>query len=341
MLSQVPVVLITGFLGSGKTTLIKQVLETPGLPARIGIIQNEFAPANADAQEIRQSSSGNYRLLELNNGSIFCVCLLDSFLESLHEFSQNYHPDLILIETSGLADPIAVGEIFNNPKTETPIDSTATNPPFYLKGSIAVVDARHFLSLSRFQRQLRNQVRIADQIILNKIDCVDDTSAIENQIKALNPIARLHKTTYCEANWATLLTEDIHSRRDLAPRTGPTAEPSGRPRELQSTAFRSSKQIHRHQIHEFVKQLTQQTFRAKGTVTCDDRTSHSIHCVFGDVSITPISNPEPTAKTFLVTISETLTHNDLKNLYLQHTQSPVTVTVGCEFTSHLPLTPNP
>jgi G3E family GTPase len=72
-MTQIPFFLVTGFLGSGKTTFLKSALEK--LPKKkVAIIQNEFAPASIDGTELKRQD-GNYKTLEINNGSVFCVCL--------------------------------------------------------------------------------------------------------------------------------------------------------------------------------------------------------------------------------------------------------------------------
>ena len=71
----IPFYLITGFLGSGKTTLLKYLLNHVGSRYRIAVIQNEFAPTGMDGMELKRESP-DFKLLEINNGSVFCVCQL-------------------------------------------------------------------------------------------------------------------------------------------------------------------------------------------------------------------------------------------------------------------------
>ena len=75
-IGKIPLILITGFLGSGKTSLLKQILRETGSEKRIAIVQNEFAPGRVDSNEL-QSTGFPFDLLEVNNGSVFCACLLD------------------------------------------------------------------------------------------------------------------------------------------------------------------------------------------------------------------------------------------------------------------------
>ena len=81
----IPMQLVTGFLGSGKTTFLKNYLDEFSGSRKIGIIQNEFSEVNIDTLEIQQNKPG-FEILEVNNGSVFCVCLLGSFVDSLAAF---------------------------------------------------------------------------------------------------------------------------------------------------------------------------------------------------------------------------------------------------------------
>ena len=106
-MQKIPFHIISGFLGSGKTTLLKRIIEKYSDNAKIGIIQNEFAPANIDGVELKKSGD-NFTLLEINNGSVFCVCLLGDFLRSLEKFINENTPDILVIECSGLSDTTSI-----------------------------------------------------------------------------------------------------------------------------------------------------------------------------------------------------------------------------------------
>ena len=103
-MGKTPFFLITGFLGSGKTTFLKMITTQFGNKLRIGIVQNEFAPGAVDGTELKNSGS-SFEILEVNNGSVFCVCLLGSFIKSLSEFVETHQPDMLFLEASGLSDP--------------------------------------------------------------------------------------------------------------------------------------------------------------------------------------------------------------------------------------------
>ena len=111
----IPLRLITGFLGSGKSTFLMNYLDAFSSSRKIAVIQNEFSSASIDGQLIRQNN-GVYKMLEINNGSVFCVCLLGSFIDSLAAFIEDNNPDEIIMEASGMSDPISIGQIFQSIK---------------------------------------------------------------------------------------------------------------------------------------------------------------------------------------------------------------------------------
>ena len=99
-------------MGSGKTTFLKRMLAAHQSEKKIAIIQNEFAPANIDGEDLKRDGK-NFEILEINNGSVFCVCLLSNFISSLTEFIKAHKPDVIFLEASGLSDPIAIAQLLD------------------------------------------------------------------------------------------------------------------------------------------------------------------------------------------------------------------------------------
>ena len=92
----IPLHLVTGFFGSGKTSFLKHYLRKFGSQRKIAVVQNEFSPSNIDGKELKLTES--YEILEINNGSVFCVCLLGSFIDSLGAFIDDIQPDEIEVK---------------------------------------------------------------------------------------------------------------------------------------------------------------------------------------------------------------------------------------------------
>ncbi len=180
----IPFYLVTGFLGSGKTTFLKRFLDNFSGKQRIGVIQNEFAPGQVDGKELRRTGH-SFELLEVNKGSVFCVCLLSDFRKSLADFIDEIQPDMVILEATGLADPIAIGELFQ---------ASELKDRLYLAQVWCVVDSVNFIKMEESMTRIRHQVRIADVVILNKSDFKDiDKKSLRNRVKTLNPFAILQE----------------------------------------------------------------------------------------------------------------------------------------------------
>lgn len=178
--------LLSGFLGSGKTTFLKKMLESkPDL--NMGIIMNEFGKISIDGPILENSK---VEMVELTRGSIFCSCLKLSFAEALIQMADN-PLDYVFVESSGLADPSNIGEILES------VDNFTTTPYEYC-GCINIVDAYHFMGQVKEIETVSRQVETADLIIVNKVDRVDSKThhQICEHLKELNPNAEILTSTY-------------------------------------------------------------------------------------------------------------------------------------------------
>jgi G3E family GTPase len=178
-----PVTIVTGFLGSGKTTLVNRLLrEAHG--QRIAVIENEYGEVGVDAEFL--AHSGEETIIQLANGCLCCTVRGD-LARALQELVQRADAqriafDRVLIETTGLADP--------GPVIQTFLAETAIESRFHLDGVVALVDACHAPGQSD-RLEFRAQVAYADRLLLTKTDCVDvqEQARIEELLAMLNPRA--------------------------------------------------------------------------------------------------------------------------------------------------------
>lgn len=275
----IPLVLVTGFLGSGKTTLVKYLLENmdPGL--RIGIVQNEYASANIDTSEL-QRVDRTFEVLEVNNGSVFCVCLLGSFIDSLADFTDQYNPDLVMIEASGLSDPIAIAEILQHEKL---VDRV------YLSSVWCIIDGQNYRKVSRMNTRVERQIMIADRIILNKSDLIEgNKDAILTVLSELNPDAEIYTSTYCQVP-LNMVLEPVNEPLAILKGTEHRQFEPGRRADISTVVLRTSRPIDRKGLDVFIREVESKLVRLKGFVLLSDQKIISIQSEFGKTKMMEVS----------------------------------------------------
>ncbi|MEA3087665.1 MAG: hypothetical protein QOC89_5362 [Paraburkholderia sp.] len=195
---KLPVTIISGFLGAGKTTLVNQLLQQHA-PGSIGVVVNEFGEVGIDGQLIVAEEQA---LVEINNGCVCCTVradLVDSVKALLARPQTGSAPmQRLIVETSGLADPAPVLQTFlADPDLREAVD---------LESVVTVVDALHL------RQQLdddiaREQVAFADVILINKLDLIaqDELIALERTIRSLNPSAAIITSTRSQIRADALL----------------------------------------------------------------------------------------------------------------------------------------
>ncbi len=271
---KIPFYIVTGFLGGGKTTFLKHFLRTFSGKYRIGVIQNEFAPGQVDGAELRREEE-DFELLEINKGSVFCVCLLNDFTRSLKSFIEKYHPDLLLLEASGLADPIAVAEVLQGPELF---------PLLYLSYIWTIVDAEHFGKVGSMVTRVERQVRVADKVLINKIDKhPGPLDPLIAKVREWNPFAAIETVTWARADLNNL--EELAGHVPVAMKKKEEHrrfEPLNRPG-TGTVALKTTWPIRRDRLEAFIREMLPLSYRIKGTVKLDDGTFVSVQVVMGEV----------------------------------------------------------
>ena len=263
----IPLRLITGFLGSGKTTFLMNYLDAFSSSRKIGVIQNEFSSSSIDGQLIRQMNGG-YKMLEINNGSVFCVCLLGSFIDSLAAFIEDNNPDEIIMEASGMSDPISIGQIFQSIKLKNKV---------YLDYSWTIVDARNFFNVKAIRSRLEHQIRIANTVVLNKIDLADgDIEFIIESIKNINPFALIE-----ECSFARISFNQKKNTKSFYPFV--ESLESCKP-DLQSIVIKTSRIISSENLKLFIDSIKINFIRVKGYVNTDVDKKVVVQGIFNDYS---------------------------------------------------------
>jgi G3E family GTPase len=210
MSEKIPVTVLTGYLGAGKTTLLNRIL-TEDHGKKFAVIVNEFGETGIDGDLV---VGADEEVFEMNNGCICCtvrgdlIRILDGLMKRKGKF------DAIIVETTGLADPAPVAQTFfvdQDVGDATKLDAVVT-----------VTDAKWLKDRLTDAPEAKNQIAFADVIILNKTDLVtpDELAEVEASIRAINPYAKLHKTTRCDLPIAELLDRnafDLDRILDIEP----------------------------------------------------------------------------------------------------------------------------
>lgn len=205
----IPVTLLSGFLGAGKTTLMKRVLLEESAGKRVAIVVNDMASINVDAEIIAHAARvETSNLIEMSNGCICCT-LREDFARELGKLAASEPRfDAILVESTGISEPMPVAQV---------LVTTAT-ALLHVDCLVTVADASQFLANTRTRDTLRvrrwhateederrvsrlqiEQVEFANVIVLNKTDLVgvDELRQVRGLIAQLNPRAKIYETTRC------------------------------------------------------------------------------------------------------------------------------------------------
>jgi G3E family GTPase len=277
----VPITLLTGFLGAGKTTLINRILAGQH-GVRVAVLVNDFGAINIDAQLVVGVEDG---AISLANGCI-CCSIRDDLLATIIRLMQRPEPpEYILIEASGISDPVALATTFLIPEVR---------PLVRLDSVITVVDAEQARDHDEYADLIQDQICAADIVLLNKIDLASENlrRGLHEWVRTLVPHARILETVHAQAPLELLLgmgdggrrtgdegrrTEDEGRGTEDDPPTTDESLPSSPPPLLPSSppplhptfqawSYESDRPFAFRALQEALQTLPTTIFRAKGVL---------------------------------------------------------------------------
>lgn len=292
----VPVVLVAGFLGSGKTTVVNYLL-AHAEGRRIAAVVNDFGAINIDAELIVGAADG---VVSLSNGCVCCSLQGDLLRTLAVLLRRDPRPELIVIETSGVADPMDVVRNLMDPMIwrEAPLETV-----------LCVVDATTPAAMLD-DALLRSQIRAADVVALSKVDLGNaaDHAQVHDAVRAIRPAAVLVDAPHGEVPVALLFPSEVD--RVAAPRE-PVLRELGRPRpaadRFETLSWSSQQPLSLSRLQAAIGRLAPKLARAKGLFEAAEQPGKSMVFQFagGRATLAPGGKPAAgTPRTRIVFVAE-------------------------------------
>ena len=200
---KVKVDVFSGFLGAGKTLLIKRLISSGAYNENIAIIENEFGEVSIDSLILRET---NIKIREINSGCICCEVTGD-FKKACIEVIEKYKPDRIIIEPSGVAKLTDIIKVFKDIELR---DKVA------IDNLITVINPEKYYSyITNFKEFYIDQIKNAKKIVISRVENIDkeSLSKIENNIKSINSRSEIIKKPYINLKASDIFNESLNNEK--------------------------------------------------------------------------------------------------------------------------------
>jgi G3E family GTPase len=276
------ILLIAGFLGAGKTTLIRHLLASPcGQGQKIVVLVNEVGKIGLDGTLL---SGLNVDVVEMTSGCICCSIKTD-FFRAVQEIRRRFAPEILIVEPTGVAQPGEILDILSQP----PLNGFCR-----VQKIVTIVDAHFFKAREMLGSFYDRQILGADILLLNKVDLVGEETAreIQSRLGEMNPRARIFPTENCSLTPALLFenTSAAEARREGEGLENEDLEEEG----FQTFVFEDPGVLDRGRFVRFLESLPPSLFRCKGWVRFPD-SSVIVNYSGGNYRLEPALDFHPTA----------------------------------------------
>jgi G3E family GTPase len=238
--------LITGFLGAGKTTFLKNIIKSFD-GKKLCIIVNEFGKEGVDGKLLSESGIA---LSEITGGSIFCACRMDQFESALSEAVLG-RPDVLLVEASGLSDPTGIYKLLSGERW---------GGSFRYRGCICVADAVNLPKVYQTARVCKKQLSMCDIVLVNKTDIAteEQLQATREIVLMQRPDAAIFYTSFgrADGDWLQTLRTRKDRNIDGALRTADI--------NLHSLTITVDESLSPTEFTAFLANIAEDTYRIKG-----------------------------------------------------------------------------
>ncbi|TMW72747.1 GTP-binding protein [Alteribacter natronophilus] len=300
-MEKIPVTVLSGYLGAGKTTMLNHLLQNrEGI--RIAVIVNDMSEVNVDAELVEKGGfkRTEEKLVEMSNGCICCT-LREDLLVEVEALAKQGDIDHIVIESTGISEPVPVAQTFSYIDEETGIDLTRF---CYINNMVTVVDAYRFWhdyesgdtlldrgeALGEDDRRevvdlLIDQIEFCNVLVINKTDMVEPEQLreLEGVLRKLQPEAEVIRTNYGEVTASDILNSrrfDFEKASQSAgwikeleaPEHTPETEEYG----ISSFVYRRRLPFHSGRFASWLSTLPKAIVRAKGVVWCATHNQYAL-----------------------------------------------------------------